>query len=88
MSQPRVWLVTGCSSGLGFALAKSILAHGDKLIASSRNPSKTPDLVDYIKSRGGHWISLDTTAPDLEEIIATADAIHGRLDVVVNNAGV
>ncbi|KAK1761635.1 hypothetical protein QBC33DRAFT_605143 [Phialemonium atrogriseum] len=87
MSDNKVWLVTGCSAGLGSALAKTILAHGHKLIASSRNPSKTPDLVDYVTSRSGHWITLDTTAPDLEDIIAQAEAIYGRLDVVVNNAG-
>lgn len=87
MLESRIWLVTGCSSGLGSALAKAVLAHGDKIVASSRNPSKTPDLVKYVESRGGHWIALDTTASDLEEVIAKAEAIHGRLDVVVNNAG-
>ena len=87
MSTQKVWLVTGCSAGLGFALSKVILAHGHKLIASSRNPAKTPDLVQQVTSQGGHWIALDTTAPDLEDIVARAEHIHGRLDVVVNNAG-
>ncbi|POR32513.1 Short chain oxidoreductase/dehydrogenase, putative [Tolypocladium paradoxum] len=87
MSDSKVWLVTGCSAGLGSALAKTVLAHGHKLIASSRNPSKTPDLVQQITSQGGHWIALDTTAPDLEGTVARAEAIYGRLDVVVNNAG-
>ncbi|CAK7207166.1 hypothetical protein SEUCBS139899_009974 [Sporothrix eucalyptigena] len=87
MSAPKVWLVTGCSAGLGFALSKVILAHGHKLIASSRNPAKTPELVKQVTSQGGHWISLDTTDPDIEDIIARAEKIHGHLDVVVNNAG-
>lgn len=87
MSDPKVWLVTGCSAGLGSALAKAILAHGHKLIASSRTPSKTPDLVEYVTSRGGHWIKLDTTSPDLEDVVAKAEAIYGKIDVLVNNAG-
>ncbi|CAK7233741.1 hypothetical protein SBRCBS47491_008714 [Sporothrix bragantina] len=87
MSTLKVWLVTGCSAGLGFALSKVIMAHGHKLIASSRNPSKTPDLVQQVTSQGGHWIALDTTALDLEDIVARAERIHGRLDVVINNAG-
>lgn len=87
MSESLVWLITGCSAGLGSAIAKAVLAHGNKVIASSRNPSKSPDLVQDITSKGGHWIALDTTAPDLEDIVVQAEAIHGRLDVVVNNAG-
>lgn len=82
-----VWLVTGCSAGLGCALARAILAHGHRLIASSRNPQKTPDLVREITRKGGHWIKLDSAAPDLEQIVKDAEAIYGRLDVVVNNAG-
>lgn len=87
MSDFPVWLITGCSGGLGLALARAVLAHDHRLIASSRNPSKTPDLVDEITSRGGHWIALDSTAANLEEIVSSAQAIHGHLDVVVNNAG-
>lgn len=84
---PLVWLITGCSSGLGTSLARSVLAHGHTLIASSRNPSKTPELVQEVASKGGHWIALDTTAPDLEDVVAQAERLHGKLDVVVNNAG-
>ncbi|OAP57919.1 hypothetical protein AYL99_08657 [Fonsecaea erecta] len=87
MSEPMIWLVTGCSAGLGSALVRTILDHGHKVVASSRNPAKTPELVEEITGKGGHWITLDTTEPDLEDTIAKAESIYGRLDVVVNNAG-
>lgn len=87
MSESLVWFITGCSAGLGAALAKKVLAQGHKVIASSRNPSKTPEVVKEITDQGGHWISLDTTAPNLEDIVAQAHTIYGKFDVVVNNAG-
>lgn len=72
---------------MDLALARTVLAHGHKVIASSRNPSKTPDLVNEITGKGGHWITLDVTSPDLKQIIEKAESIYGRLDIVVNNAG-
>lgn len=88
-SQPKVWFITGCSAGFGISLARAVLAHGHHLIASSRNPSKTPDLVQEVKQNGGHWLTLDVTSPskDIKRTIDEAVALHGRLDVVVNNAG-
>ncbi|KAL2825108.1 putative short chain oxidoreductase/dehydrogenase [Aspergillus pseudoustus] len=87
MSDSPIWFITGCSGGLGLALARAVLAHGHRLIASSRNPSKTPGLVQEITSQGGQWIALDTTADNLEEIVTDAEAVYGYFDVVVNNAG-
>jgi short-subunit dehydrogenase len=81
------WLITGCSSGLGLELARAVLDAGQRVIASSRNPEKTPKLVAEIQHRGGQWITLDTTAADLEKIVADATTKHGPIDVLVNNAG-
>ena len=44
-SDPKTWLVTGCSSGLGLALARAILAAGDCLVATARQPEALADLV-------------------------------------------
>ncbi len=82
-----VWLITGCSAGLGWALAKYVLEKGHRLIASSRDPSKTPDLVAEVEGKGGHWIQLDNTDPNLQEVVKKAEGIFQRIDVVVNNAG-
>ena len=81
-----VWLITGCSAGLGWALARLVSEQGHRLIASSRMPSRTPDLVAEVESRGGKWIQLDNTDPDVGQVIAEAERIFGRIDIVVNNA--
>lgn len=81
------WLVTGCSSGLGLELARAILASGQRVIASSRNPDKTPGAVAEIEKLGGIWVSLDTAASDLELHLKETIDKHGAVDVLVNNAG-
>jgi NAD(P)-dependent dehydrogenase (short-subunit alcohol dehydrogenase family) len=83
----RTWLITGCSRGLGNALAKAVLASGDQLVATARDPGALADLLPI----GGDRVivmPLDVT----DEAAATravsgAVARFGRLDIVVNNAG-
>jgi len=84
-----VWLITGCSSGFGLDIARTVLSHGHRVIATSRCPSRTPDLVNEITSQGGHWLELDITSPEtlIAQTIREAHAIHGRIDYIVNNAG-
>lgn len=81
------WLITGCSSGLGLELALAVLQSGQKCIASSRNPSKTPNAVAEIEKLGGRWIVLDVASPDLETALADCVDKYGGIDVLVNNAG-
>ena len=74
---------------MGLAFARAALAAGHAVIASSRNPSKSKDLVEEFTSQGSHWITLDVSAPE-GEVNAQLDAavaIHGRIDVLLNNAG-
>jgi NAD(P)-dependent dehydrogenase (short-subunit alcohol dehydrogenase family) len=42
----RTWLVTGCSRGLGHALATAILASGDRLVATARDPATLADMTN------------------------------------------
>lgn len=86
----RVWLVTGCSSGLGRHLVSEILARGDKVIATAR---KISDL-DYVKSIDGGkeralGITLDVTEPydRVRKVIDKAIGHFGSIDILVNNAG-
>lgn len=81
------FLITGCSSGLGLCLAYAVLATGHKVIASSRNPSKTPEAVEQIKKLGGAWITLDVAAEDAGERVHKAIEEYGPVDVLINNAG-
>jgi NAD(P)-dependent dehydrogenase (short-subunit alcohol dehydrogenase family) len=81
-----VWLITGSSQGIGLALTRHAVSQGHRIIATSRNPSSSADLVAEVQSAGGHWLQLDVTAANVEEVVQNAEAIYGRLDVVVNNA--
>jgi NAD(P)-dependent dehydrogenase (short-subunit alcohol dehydrogenase family) len=63
------------------------LRAGHSVIATSRNPSKTPDLVSEVKKLGGVWLSLDVTAPDASSVVQSALKIHGHIDYFINNAG-
>lgn len=91
MSSSRVYLITGCASGLGLALAHAALQAGHKVIATSRKPHKTPGIVEEITSKGGYWATLDVTSPSLEtDFQANILPLlpHGKLDVLINNAGI
>jgi NAD(P)-dependent dehydrogenase (short-subunit alcohol dehydrogenase family) len=82
-----LFLVTGCSSGLGLSLCRAILEAGHHCITSSRNPSKTPDAVADIEKLGGKWITLDVASSDLETDFQDILEEYGPIDVLINNAG-
>ncbi|KAK4183797.1 hypothetical protein QBC35DRAFT_442678 [Podospora australis] len=83
---PLIWLVTGCTSGIGLALVHSFAARGDKVIATGRGAQSR---LAHLKSDNIALLDLDVTAPlsEIQSIIAEAVAIFGRIDVLVNNAG-
>ncbi|KAK3345686.1 hypothetical protein B0H65DRAFT_494879 [Neurospora tetraspora] len=89
--QPRadalVWLVTGCSSGFGLEFVLQIIARGDYVIATARDLSKHG--VMQLSFDDVPLLQLDVTASQesLNEKIAEAIKIYGRIDVLVNNAG-
>ncbi|KZV71193.1 NAD(P)-binding protein [Peniophora sp. CONT] len=87
MSSSLVWLITGTSSGLGRDFAVAALNRGDKVIATARGRSIAK--LEELKAQGADVLELDVTAPlpDLKAIADKAIAIHGKVDVVVNNAG-
>ncbi|KAF4627665.1 hypothetical protein G7Y89_g10489 [Cudoniella acicularis] len=89
-TKPLVWLITGCSSGFGEALTLLALKNGHSVIAASRTPSRTPSLVKEVESLGGLWLQLDMTAPKsaMEKVVEEGVKKFGRIDVLVNNAGV
>ncbi len=87
-SRPLTWLITGSSSGLGLSLVRLVQAHGHIAIATSRNPSRTPDLVSEVESKGGRWLQLDVDDRKSGDIVVDLEEKHGVIiDVLVNNAG-
>ena len=84
----KVWFITGCSTGFGRSLAKEILQLGYKAVVTSR---KKEDVADLVASYPETAISLalDVTDKSQIESAVTAAVEHfGRIDVLVNNAGI
>lgn len=80
-----VWLITGCSRGFGRAIAEAALAAGERVVATSRNPS---DIVDLERFGSCAVMALDVTdAASIPRVVDAAARAFGTLDVVVNNAG-
>jgi NAD(P)-dependent dehydrogenase (short-subunit alcohol dehydrogenase family) len=82
-----VWFITGCSTGLGRELARTILSRGWRAVVTARRPAQIEDLT------AGHGdralaLALDVSVPDqITQAVAAAEAHFGRIDVLVNNAG-
>jgi NAD(P)-dependent dehydrogenase (short-subunit alcohol dehydrogenase family) len=80
----RVWLITGCSSGFGRALAEAALERGDRVVATARRTDSIADLA----GENVLVVPLDVTRQDqIDAAVRTALERFGRIDVVVNNAG-
>lgn len=84
----KVWFVTGCSSGFGRELAKMVLDRGYRCVVTARDPAKAEDIA---KGRQDHALvlELDVTDPvEIEAAVHSAVTHFGRIDVLVNNAGI
>lgn len=84
----KVWFITGCSTGLGRDLATAVLAAGYRAVVTARNPES---ITDIVKSAGDRAIALKldvTNREEAEKAVATAEQHFGRIDVLVNNAGI
>jgi NAD(P)-dependent dehydrogenase (short-subunit alcohol dehydrogenase family) len=83
----KVWLVTGASSGLGRAITEAAVGAGDVVVAAARRPEAVADLVaahpDQVEA-----VALDVTdTAAVETVVRDVAERHGRIDVLVNNAG-
>lgn len=87
VSKNKIWFITGISSGLGKALAQSVIENGDFVIGTFRNPNQA-DVFSNAHKEEGLGIVMDVTKPsDIEKAVALVEKQFGRIDVLVNNAG-
>ncbi|MEV7593041.1 SDR family oxidoreductase [Streptomyces sp. NPDC090085] len=87
----KVVAITGASSGIGEATARRLAADGHALMLGARRVERLAALGREIEAAGGTvaFRRLDVTdAEDVREFVAAADERYGRVDVLVNNAGV
>ncbi|WP_181798167.1 oxidoreductase [Streptomyces sp. WELS2] len=83
----KVWLVTGASSGFGRAITEAAVAAGDLVAGAARRPEALADLVAAHPGKV-EALRLDVTdGASIEAAVADVLARHGRIDVLVNNAG-
>jgi NAD(P)-dependent dehydrogenase (short-subunit alcohol dehydrogenase family) len=83
----RVWFISGCSSGIGRALATTALERGERVVATARKPAVLAELASSFGERI-LALKLDVTRPDqVREAVEQACVAFGRIDVLVNNAG-
>jgi short-subunit dehydrogenase len=86
-SRKLTWLITGCSSGFGLSLVRQVQTQGHRVIATSRTPSNTPELVAEVEEKGGKWLKLDVTDSSNAEFVTQLEKSGTHIDVLVNNAG-
>lgn len=80
ITTPKVILVTGGSSGLGWAMCERLSAIGHQVVGTGRRPEKDPN--------GWKLIAMDVTdEASVKSAVETVIGLYGRIDVLVNNAG-
>jgi NAD(P)-dependent dehydrogenase (short-subunit alcohol dehydrogenase family) len=81
------WLITGCSTGLGRALAQTVLAHGHKAVVTARNVTTVNDVAAAYPDTA-LALPLDVTnSAEIASAVQQARTHFGGIDVLVNNAG-
>jgi NADP-dependent 3-hydroxy acid dehydrogenase YdfG len=87
----KIIAITGASSGIGEATALILAEHGARIVLGARRTDRLEDLARRIRERGGEAIHLAVDVKkraDLEALVALACDTYGRLDVLINNAGI
>lgn len=89
--QNKVVLITGASSGIGEAAARLIAAKGAHVVLGARRTERLDKLVSEIQAVGGSASARALDVTDLQSMhafVAFAKTQHGKVDVIINNAGV
>ena len=91
MSNPKVILITGASSGIGEATARTLAANGHTVVLGARRTERLQKIVADIRAKGGVAEFRKLDVADRADVVAFANFAKerfGRIDVIFNNAGV
>lgn len=86
----KVVVITGASSGLGEATARMLADEGAAVVLGARRAERIQALAEEIASAGGRALAVTTDVTDAQQVQALVDAAvktYGRVDVIINNAG-
>ena len=83
----KTWLITGVSSGFGYEMTKQLLAAGSTVIGTVRSTKKVEDLIAQYPNTFDCRILDVTDVAAVQKTVYDSFAEHGRIDVVVSNAG-
>ncbi|MDP9797271.1 NAD(P)-dependent dehydrogenase (short-subunit alcohol dehydrogenase family) [Catenuloplanes nepalensis] len=81
-----ITLITGANKGIGFETARHLVAAGHTVYAGARDPERGERAAAAL---GAKFVQLDVTDDaSVQSALATIDAVEGRLDILINNAGI
>lgn len=83
----KVWLITGVSSGFGYEMTKQLLENGDTVVGTVRNTKKVNDFIERFPNTFDCKILDVTDMKAVEQTVRDSFEKHGKIDVVVSNAG-
>lgn len=87
----KVVVVTGASSGIGEALVNELTSHGARVVAAARNTAKLQQMQKSLAKKGQEMLAVPTDVSiesDCQNLIQAAIDKYGKIDVLINNAGI
>lgn len=87
----QVVVIAGGSRGLGLVMARQLAREGAKLVLLARSPDELDEARRQVETQGGTAMTITCDVRDRDEVVAAVDRVvaeHGRIDVLINNAGV